>query len=863
MTGTKHKIYLASLLRAVARFRRFAFSQEPFDADQPFGQDTSAIKHILQGLGIDQTSIQAIINPAGTDAGAILDLADKLTSGSDFGASPAALPRLPLISVFSKIRTGRFPKHSDSTVYFHAQQLSLDSESFFPMSQAKNSPEQYRQLWNDFFSEFNKIAKTKNITYFSENLLKLLEKYTSRVPFLTSDQPVDITLFDHSKTSAAFAVALALYLQSQQKQISFTHNTGAVDIAGQEENSQFLLIGGGMSGIQDFIYDITNTSAAKNLKGRSFYVHILVKTFIMLLLEKLSLTGANIIYSAGGSFYVLAHNSKPVKDHINDFSQLFNKALYLIFDTKLYFPVDFIEFGIKDLSEGRTSEIWHQLISQRIENQKSRKFFPILEQALTVQAVTSNEKDAITGELINNYHYAFFNGQKVKKLTTDLIALGRKLRDTNFLVISRTLQPNLSAKPFNPFNAEYFPKSVAVQEFEQLQLYFYFLKNPPDTLTNAQIIRLNTTDFVLENLTDNVLSFEFYGGNRFPTDDNGDVKEFHQLAQGENLDRLGVLRMDVDNLGQIFLNGFANSSQPSDNQSNFVRLTTLSRSLDLFFSGYINRIWQKNDYSDYTMIIYSGGDDLFIVGRWDKVFEMAFDIRKDFASYTGNNPELSLSAGLVIVGDKYPILKAAKLAGQYEDKAKSHKISFYRQDTKYEVFRDKRYYLEKPFVVEKNSFAFLGQVFNWDIEFDVLYDLYGTLYSYLTDKDEPLPQGFIQTMINLNKLRLKKQNQFGRLEWTWKALYYLKRLKLRNKRLEKFIDATSDTIKKYSSTYGNRRPKLSEFYDDLKLRILREQQYTVPDYINPDTFAVGVVHFMDLMSVALRLAHLKKKTLKN
>ncbi len=43
-------------------------------------------------------------------------------------------------------------------------------------------------------------------------------------------------------------------------------------------------------------------------------------------------------------------------------------------------------------------------------------------------------------------------------------------------------------------------------------------------------------------------------------------------------------------------------------------------------------------------IIYSGGDDLFIVGKWDVVLQMAHTIQKEFANWVCHNPSLTFPA---------------------------------------------------------------------------------------------------------------------------------------------------------------------------------------------------------------------------
>ena len=62
------------------------------------------------------------------------------------------------------------------------------------------------------------------------------------------------------------------------------------------EKEMFLLYSMDISGIQKFIYSISDKGALKGLRARSFYLEIMMEHVIDELLEKLSLSRANLIY---------------------------------------------------------------------------------------------------------------------------------------------------------------------------------------------------------------------------------------------------------------------------------------------------------------------------------------------------------------------------------------------------------------------------------------------------------------------------------------------------------------------------------------------------------------------------------------
>ena len=147
---------------------------------------------------------------------------------------------------------------------------------------------------------------------------------------------------------------------------------------------------------------------------------------------------------------------------------------------------------------------------------------------------------------------------------------------------------------------------------------------------------------------------------------------FEELAEISNgIKRIGILRADVDNLGQAFVNGF------EEKYNTLSRTATFSRQLSLFFKYYINSILGNGEYSingeicnkqRNATIVYSGGDDLFIVGAWDDIIELSIDIRKALYRYTENT--LTISGGIGIYHSSYPISRIAFEVGKLEDKSK-------------------------------------------------------------------------------------------------------------------------------------------------------------------------------------------------
>ena len=101
------------------------------------------------------------------------------------------------------------------------------------------------------------------------------------------------------------------------------------------------------------------------------------------------------------------------------------------------------------------------------------------------------------------------------------------------------------------------------------------------------------------------------------------------------------------------------------------RLKQFSADLDRFFSEEVQKQLQKPDWeSIYT--VYSGGDDLLLVGPWNVVLDFAGVVREGFAQGPGRTyKNLTLSAGIALMPFRVPVRHAADRADRLlEDEAK-------------------------------------------------------------------------------------------------------------------------------------------------------------------------------------------------
>ena len=173
--------------------------------------------------------------------------------------------------------------------------------------------------------------------------------------------------------------------------------------------------------------------------------------------------------------------------------------------------------------------------------------------------------------------------------------------------------------------------------------------------------------------TDNNVAYRLWVGDYASTD------VFSELSEGKGIKRLGIIRADIDDLGKTFVSGFSETG--GGKYETISRTSALSAKLSEFFKLRINYILSHGNFSvtgektgaRNAAVVYSGGDDLFVVGRWDDIIGFAIDLHDSFERFSQGT--LTISAGIGIFDDKFPIYAMADRTGALEDKAKRNKYN--------------------------------------------------------------------------------------------------------------------------------------------------------------------------------------------
>jgi CRISPR-associated protein Csm1 len=632
----------------------------------------------------------------------LMTLAARLAAGEQSGTQEAR-PR-QLRSIFSALVLGEQRLEPGAYRYWPLEPLALEEEVIFPQPPRPEAEvdKAYARLWEGFRAEVETLSRihsgAEDLPVYLESLLLLLQRYAWCVPSAGAGSLRDVSLYDHGRTAAALAVCLAAQEEPTLEALLEAPEASDEPVA--------LLVGGDLSGVQDFIYTITSKGAAGALRGRSFYLQLLTEAVARYILRELNLPATNLLYQGGGNFYLLARVEDA--ERLDEIHRQLSHILLAHHRGELYLALASEPLRASDFFAGRIAGKWDAL-SRRQQQAKQRRFVELgtdLAYLFAPQGEggTEHEECNVCGREHPQIAEDAESGTRKCRPCREFEALGKDLRAAEFLWLEE-VEP--AALPDNPLELQPGDWQAVLKSLGLRAGVAEHLQEIPQRKGERRVV-LALNDAALRDLepgphtvvgrrflvnvtpTLRQADLEAVGKDLDETLYPGGVKPFSALElQATGIRRLGVLRMDVDNLGTLFSEGFGDSAT-------LARVMALSFTIGLFFEGWVaeraQRINEEQppERGDILYSIYSGGDDLFFVGAWDAVVELAREIRVDLTRFAGGHPAIHASAGLALVGGKYPLYQAAADAGGAEHAAKQHPgkdaVTFLGQTLSWEKF---------------------------------------------------------------------------------------------------------------------------------------------------------------------------------
>jgi CRISPR-associated protein Csm1 len=564
----------------------------------------------------------------------------------------------------------------------------------------EDAEKHYLVLYERYIKDLKKIifvGSNFNEKNYITSLMYLNEKYFSLVPASCYKTSPESSLADHSIAVAAIANAL---LNQQKLKCDESNNDDNISIdADNSKKNGFCLIQGDFSGIQDFIFSLkgdSNKYVAKILRARSFFVSMTTENIAHRLCKKLDLMPSSIVLNAGGKFVILSQNFTGLNDVINEFKRSIKQEMEELTFGKTKFVIASHDFSEEYFKFGEFHKVYEDL-TLKFEEAKLQYIHNkyVYKDYINNISEADNEVCDICGEHpADNYlkdedlHICSIckqfkdNGENIPKTNLIQLDLGSSLRNNNTnnnLIQSIKLMNNDGLRNNNISNLNNFlSNSIKNNDYLYFDITDYdneFMGIAKKRIANYIPVfnREDSNDIRYKKLED---KYE----DKLDKIDEGSVKTFYHIAASslnisENQiitgkDFLGVLKADIDNMGQVFINGFKKSLNENNKQNNdkpdinnainFPRIISLSRMIDYFFTFKIQKLLKDKYNNVYT--IFSGGDDLFLIGNYKEIIELWKDINEKFKEFIGGNKDIHVSYSIFLIKPNVPFRKMADIA---------------------------------------------------------------------------------------------------------------------------------------------------------------------------------------------------------
>lgn len=557
--------------------------------------------------------------------------ARRLVAGSRWGS--AKLPNRSMCSIFTHLNG----EHPNLFLPITVQ----DGMPHFPQQDAPQAPEGYASILEKLGSTLSRIQPEEGSI---PHILRLLEDHLSFVP--VSDEEPDLSRFDLYRITAAVASCMTEYLAGAENADCLE------DAANAGAEKAFLLYSADFSGIQKFIFTVASKGALPSLRSRSFFLELLMEHYIDELLCACGMSRVNLLYSGGGHCYLLLPNTPAVKDALSQWNTRFNDWLLAEFGSQLFIAQGWAECSGHDLTNTPAAQAPYtamfRQVSAAIAAHKLHRYSADQLRAINGKALDSGARECIvcgrSDGLADDGRCAW---------CSLFVTMSRKILDCPVYLVSQDRTSADFALPGWQGNC-------------------YF------SLTNEKTAcaRLKNGEAVRRIYTKNLAFAGLPNGVRLYVGDYAASRELEALAaNSRGITRLAVCRMDVDNLGHAFVAGYRipgeRNPEKRDRYLNIARTSAFSRQMSLFFKCYINPILEAPEANGQKLsvaIVYSGGDDVFLVGAWNDVITAVQRIQSSFERFCGGS--LTISAGISIHDDHFPIRQAAAHSAELEDHAK-------------------------------------------------------------------------------------------------------------------------------------------------------------------------------------------------
>ena len=593
----------------------------------------------------------------------IIKKADRLSSGfeREFSEKSENYKESKLISIFSEVG---FSSNAEE-YHYPIKKLGFDVIPTKDGVPKNESVEEYKALWKGFVADVGKISINLSFDAFYDAVQNVYEMYAWCVPSSSFKTYPDISLFDHSKTTAA--IAQALYEFHKHNESLSPHKIS------QPQEDNFLLIQGDFSGIQNFIFSKmgeSNKFAAKILRAKSFFVSLATDLAAYDICRKMGLTKAAIIMNAGGKFTLLTPNTQSSIDILEETKDVINDEIFKQSYGEVQFVIGYTKASDSDFQMGRFSKKIEELALILEES----KLKPNIKQFVFDDYLENVKDNGICEICGKSPADAAAEDVPICKHCRSFKEIGEKLVKSEFFSIRTSGGIYIIDGLYADFRK--YENSLLCFDLKTDREFRGFSKNRISSYVS--IIKENEIEERYKNIKD---SEDISINSIKPFSCIAEDVKYYNSPEHKGSAFLGILKADVDSLGKLFVHGFRGKETIS-------KIASLSRMVDFFFTGWLQHILREKYQSVYT--VFSGGDDLFLIGPFNQIIDLSIDINNHLKEYV-KNTDIHISAGIYMAKSKIPVYQMAESAEEILKEAKNsgrNRIGIFGRVLEWDLFQE-------------------------------------------------------------------------------------------------------------------------------------------------------------------------------
>lgn len=480
------------------------------------------------------------------------------------------------------------------------------------------------------------------------------------------------------------------YFNEKFKQYTYFENE-QVKIDELFFDKDMYLISGDFYGIQKFIFEgLSTKNAAKVLRAKSAFVQLFISVLSKYICEKFGIDEKNILTINAGKFEILVTADKFDKNIIEDIQKTINEYCIKNFYGLSGINICYVYCKKDDFNKPENYKKLRKNIANEIEKKKFKKF-----DLQNQNSVLSYDENITNQTLCKTCNIRKIKDEKAKEPCCNIcdifIKLGKKLVSDEKVISSK--------------------KDLGIEFCDDIKL----------DLTEK--IKSYVPKIDTEEEKNKILDFDYFSKN------------------SEGTEAIAVLKADVDGMGNFIKN--------SDVTDSFENFDLFSKTLDNFFSLYIPKQMEEEFKNTYT--VFAGGDDLFLLGSWNVILELARFIKEEFKEFVKDKKteKLTISFGIAMAKPSKPISYLASETEALLEKSKEYK----------ENEGDK-------IIHQKDAITFFGETVKWD-NYNKVFKELESAFKLFEDKD--INTAFLYRLLEFCEMSKKVKYDNDTLSTIWKS----------------------------------------------------------------------------------------------